>query len=52
MIYKPTRTKLYRQFVTPAGYRQPEYRPTSKAIPAIMNAELTEMQSARKQKKG
>jgi hypothetical protein len=48
----PRRTRLYRQYAAPVEYRQPGYRLTSKAIGPILNDELHEMQSARKEKKG
>lgn len=46
------RTKVYRQYVRPLGYRRPTHRLTSLAIGPIMNLELKEMQHTIKQKKG
>jgi hypothetical protein len=48
-IFAP-RKRAYR--LPPAGYRAPAYRPTSKAIPVCLNAELKDMQHARKEKRG
>jgi hypothetical protein len=45
----PRRTRLYRQFAKPAGYRAPVYRPTSKAIGPILNAELKDIRKKRVQ---
>jgi hypothetical protein len=49
-IHNRPRTKAYR--LPPAGYRAPTYHTTSKAIPVVMNAELSDMQAIRKQKEG
>jgi hypothetical protein len=49
MVYKHNRrTKVYRRLAAPAGYRQPLFRPTPKAIGPVMNAELKALQAARK----
>jgi hypothetical protein len=49
----PRRTKSYRRLITPLGYHLArDTRHSSLAIPVVMNDELHEMQSARKEKKG
>lgn len=50
--YQTPRKKAYRTLMTPITYRPIEYRLTSKAIPAIMNGELKDMQQDIRQKKG